>query len=67
MGGIGCVIAQVVSHQPLNAKTQVCAWASLCGICGRQSVTGASFSLTSSVFPCQYHSTVALHTQRSEG
>jgi hypothetical protein len=29
-------MAQVVSHQPLTVKAQVCAWVSLCGICDGQ-------------------------------
>jgi hypothetical protein len=52
----GRAMAQVVSRRPLTAE------ASPCGICGGQSVTGAGFSPSSSVFRCQYHSTVALQT-----
>jgi hypothetical protein len=33
-----------------------------CGIYGGQSGTRTGFSTSSSVFPCQYHSTVALQT-----
>jgi hypothetical protein len=55
-------MAQVVSHRPLTAETQVRALVNTCGICGGQSGTGTGFSLSSSVFPCQYHSTVALQT-----
>jgi hypothetical protein len=58
-------MAQAVSLQPLITMAQVCAQVSPCGICGAQSGTGSCFSLSSSVFVCQYHSTVTLHTHIS--
>jgi hypothetical protein len=51
-----------VSRQPLTAEARVRARVNLCGICGGQSGTGTGFSPSSSVFLCQYHSTVALQT-----
>jgi hypothetical protein len=51
-------MAQVVSRRPLTAEARV----NPCRICGGQSGTVTGFSLSSSVFPCQYHSTVALQT-----
>jgi hypothetical protein len=59
---ISRAMAQVVSHRPLTAEAQVCAWVSLCGICGEQACTGPGFFFSSTVFSCQYHSTMALHT-----
>jgi hypothetical protein len=50
----GHAMAQAVSRRPLTAEAQV----SLCGICGEQRGTETGFAL---VFPCQYHSTLALH------
>jgi hypothetical protein len=55
-------MAQVVSRRPLPAEDRVRAQVDACGICGGQSGTGAGFSPSSSVFPCQYHSTIALQT-----
>jgi hypothetical protein len=52
-------IAQAVSRWPITAKARVRARVSPCGVCGVQSGTGADFSPSSSVFPCQYHYTIA--------
>jgi hypothetical protein len=52
---LGRAMVQAVSHQRLTAEAQV----SPCGICGRQSGTGAGFSPSTSVFPYQFHSTGA--------
>jgi hypothetical protein len=60
-------MAQAVSRWPLNAETRVRARLSPCGISGEQSATGTGFSPRSSVLPCQYHSTVALHAHLSPG
>jgi hypothetical protein len=46
----------------LTAESRVHTRFNPCGMCGGQSGTGADFSPTTSVFTCQYHSTVALHT-----
>jgi hypothetical protein len=43
------------------------AWASPCGICGGQIGTETGFSQNSSMFPCQYHPTMALHARISPG
>jgi hypothetical protein len=59
---LGRAMAQVVSHRPLTAEARVRTWVNPCGICGGQSGTGTGFSLSSSVFPSIYHSTVALQT-----
>jgi hypothetical protein len=56
---IGHAMAQAVSRRPPTMEAQVQSWVSPCGICGGQSGTGTGFSLSSSVFPCQFHSTGA--------
>jgi hypothetical protein len=58
-------MAQVVRDWPLTTKAQVHAWLSPRGICGGQSGTRTGFSLSSSLLPCQYHSTMALHAHIS--
>jgi hypothetical protein len=53
-------MAQVVSRRPVTAEVRVRARVNPRGICNGQSGTGTGFSPSSSVFPCQYNSTVAL-------
>jgi hypothetical protein len=48
-----------VSHLPVTTETRVQSWRSAGRIFGGQSGTGTSFSLNASIFPCQYHSTIA--------
>jgi hypothetical protein len=60
-------MGQAVSRRPLTAEARVRALVSPCGVCGGKSDTGTGFSLSSWAFPCQCHSTVALHTHISSG
>jgi hypothetical protein len=50
-------MAQAVSRRPPTAEAWVRSLVSPRGICGGQSGTGTGFSPSSSVFPCQFHST----------
>jgi hypothetical protein len=64
---LGHAMAQVVSWWPLTTEVQVCAQVSPYGIYGGQSIAETGISLNCLVFPCQYHSTVALQTHISSG
>jgi hypothetical protein len=52
-------MAQAVSRQPVTAEAWVRSRFGPCGICGGQSGTGTGFSPSTSVLPCQFHSTGA--------
>jgi hypothetical protein len=52
-------MAQAASRWHPTAETQVRSRVSLCGICGGQGGTETDFRPSTSVFPCQFHSTGA--------
>jgi hypothetical protein len=56
---MGRAMAQAVSRRPLTAEAEVRSRVRPYGICGGQSGTGTGFSPSTSVFPCQFHSTGA--------
>jgi hypothetical protein len=53
----GRAMAQAVSRRSLTAEARDRSRVSPCGIFGGQSGTGTGFSPSTSVFPCQFHST----------
>ena len=53
----GCAIAQAVGSWRLKAEVRVWSHVSPCGIYGGQYGNRTSFPASTSVFPCQYHST----------
>jgi hypothetical protein len=55
----GRAMAQAISHPPPTAEARVRSRVIPCGICGGQNGTGTGFSLSTSVFPSQFHSTGA--------
>jgi hypothetical protein len=55
----GRAMAQAVCGRPPAAESRVRSWVGPCGIYGGQSGTGTGFSTSTSIFPCQLHSTGA--------
>jgi hypothetical protein len=52
-------MAQAVSRRPPTPEARVQSRVSPCGICDEQTGTGTGISPSTSVFPCQFHSTGA--------
>jgi hypothetical protein len=63
----GCAMAEAVSCCLFTVEASVHALVSPCGICGGQFGTGQAFLLSSCVFPCQYHYTMAFHAHLPRG
>jgi hypothetical protein len=56
---------QEVVCRPVTADAWVHALVRQCSVCGKQSGTEIGFFPSSFLFPCQYHSTKAVHTNIS--
>jgi hypothetical protein len=67
MTPVGRVISQAISRRPVTTEAWVRAQVSTRGICGEQIGTGTGFSPSCLVFPCQYNSSLAVHTHMSPG
>jgi len=50
-------MAEALSRWPFIMEAGVQSHANPCGTCSRQTIAGRGFSLGTSVFPCQNHST----------
>jgi hypothetical protein len=60
-------MAQAISRRPLTAEAGIRARVSPCGVLWWAKWHWDRFFPSSSVFLCQYHSTVGLHTHVSSG
>ena len=58
-------VSPQVSRRPVTAGARVRSHVRPCEICGAQSDTGTGLSPSTSVFPCQYHSTNAPYSSSS--
>ena len=61
----GCAVVLTVNRQPLIPGVRIRSQASPCDIYGGQRGTGSGFPPTTSVFPCQCHSTSTPYTYSS--
>jgi len=58
-------MVQAVSHWPVTPEVRVRSHANSCEVNGGPSGTGTGFTLSTSVLPCQYHSTNAPYSSSS--
>jgi hypothetical protein len=59
---VGGAMAPAVSRRPVTVEAPARSHVSPCDICCEQSGTETGFSPSTSLLPCQYHSTNVLHT-----